>query len=71
VIAVAHALLVIAYCVLTRCQPYRKREEEAAKQRHRQRSITYHMRCLAKLVAPIPALPSTEPPKGIAPEHVQ
>jgi transposase len=48
-IAAAHTLLVIAYCMLKRQEPYRKAEEEAATQRHRQRSICHHIRCLTKL----------------------
>lgn len=64
VIAVAHTLLVIAYCVLTRGVPYRRGEEEAAKQRHRRRSIIYHTRCLAKLGAAIPTLPSGGAPES-------
>jgi len=48
-IAVAHALLTIAYCVLTRNEPYRKTADETVTQVHRQRSICYHIRCLTKL----------------------
>ena len=48
-IAAAHALIVIAHCVLTRNEPYRKTAEETATRVHRQRSICYHIRCLTKL----------------------
>lgn len=49
VIAVAHTLLVIAYCVLTRHVPYRKTEEEQLNERAKTRSIRYHIRCLTSL----------------------
>jgi transposase len=67
IIAIAHTLLVIAYCVLTRSVPYRKRDEEAAKQQHHRRSIRYHTRCLAKLGVspgsePKPAVGTPPPP---------
>ncbi len=66
IIAVAHTLLVIGYCVLTRGVPYHKRDEEAAKEQHQRRSIRYHTRCLAKFgvaVGPEPTPPVSPPPK--------
>jgi transposase len=55
-IAAAHLLLVIAYCVLTRGVPYRKTDEEAAKREHRRRTICYHIRSLAKLGIAVDAI---------------
>lgn len=62
-IAAAHALLVIAYCVLTRNEPYRKADEEAATRVHRHRSICYHIRCLTKLGLNVDAQPTQTPAK--------
>jgi RHS repeat-associated protein len=65
-IAAAHTLLVIAYCVLTRGVPYRKTDEEAATKAHRQRSICHHIRCLSKLGIHLDVHPHQGPPRGSA-----
>lgn len=62
VIAVAHTLLVIAYCILTRRQPYRKTEEEQLNERAKARSIRYHLRCLVSLGVPVDPGPSPSQP---------
>ncbi len=62
-VAAAHTLLVIAYCVLTRCVPYQKTQEEELQDRAKGHRIRYHIRCLAKLGVPVaPESSSPAPP---------
>lgn len=63
-VAVAHSLLVIIYCVLTRGEPYRKSQEEAVRETHRQRSICHHIRCLKSLGVEIESKPITTPARS-------
>jgi transposase len=48
IMAVAHSMLIVLYCMLTRSVPYRG-AENAPKQRRRQRRAHHHLRCLRRL----------------------
>ncbi len=63
-IAAAHTLLVIAYCVLTRRVPYQKTQEEELQERTKSHRIRYYIRCLAKLGVPVVPDLSPSPPSA-------
>jgi transposase len=59
VIAVAHDLLKLAHCVLTRGTPYEEKRGQPMTEQQKQRLIRHHIRRLGKLG--IPLRPSPEP----------
>jgi transposase len=59
IMAVAHSMLIVLYCMLTRGVQYRG-AEDAPKQRRRQRRAHYHLRCLRRLGLAVQILSPTE-----------
>ena len=59
IMAVAHSMLIILYCILTRGVPYIG-AEHAPKQRRRLRRAHHHLRCLRRLGLAVPIPPDLE-----------
>jgi transposase len=59
IMAVAHSMLIVLYCMLTRGVPYRG-AEDAPKQRRRLRRAHHHLRCLRRLGLAVPIMPDFE-----------
>ncbi|HEX4232064.1 MAG TPA: transposase [Bryobacteraceae bacterium] len=60
IMAVAHSMLIVLYCVLIRGVPYRG-AEDAPKQRRRQRRAHHHLKCLRRLGLTVQITARTEP----------
>lgn len=59
IMAVAHSMLIIFYCMLTRGVPYRG-AEDAPRQRRRLHRAHHHLRCLRRLGLAVPIPPNLE-----------
>jgi transposase len=59
IMAVAHSMLIILYCMLTRNVPYNG-AEDAPKQRRRRYRAHHHLRCLRRLGLTVQITPSLE-----------
>src|SRR4030095_5943136 len=63
IVAVAHQMLIILYCMLKLSVPFRG-AEDAPQQRRRQRRAHHHLRCLRRLGIPVQVLAPANPFMG-------
>ncbi len=59
IMAVAHSMLIVLYCMLTRSVPYND-AEEAPRQRRRKHRAHHHLRCLRRLGLTVQVTPSLD-----------
>ena len=64
IMAVAHSMLIVLYCMLTRSVPY-NHAQEAPRQRRRKHRAHHHLRCLLRLGLTVQVSPGVEPDTGV------
>src|SRR5438270_10342209 len=64
IMAVAHSMLIVLYCMLTRSVPY-NHAQEAPRQRRRKHRAHHHLRCLRRLGLAVQVSPGVEPDTGV------
>src|SRR3954451_10343300 len=64
IMAVAHSMLIVLYCMLTRSVPYNF-AQEAPRQRRRKPRAHHHLRCLRRLGLAVQVSPGVEPDTGV------
>jgi transposase len=63
IMAVAHSMLIVLYCMLTRSVPY-NHAQDAPKQRRRKQRAHHHLRCLRRLGVTVQVSPGIEVDAG-------
>jgi transposase len=63
IMAVAHSMLIVLYCMLTRGVPY-NHTQESPKQRRRKQRAHHHLRCLRRLGLTVQVSPSLDMDAG-------